>query len=188
MEGIEIQWYSGSWGCLYQHLTVGICWVTAWPTRTENMATISSIGSVTGCKNSRKKYCNHLKLLYTYFSKSVYANSATLTRLQSEQGVCYLSFIQVFCETITSNSVFRDVSPPPWIFSFYTTVTLEIRSRSPKSNQFFVMSHLYILESLVRIQPLVHKILCRHESARRCQHQRDLHQKQYVPLPIGEGT
>ena len=30
------------------------------------------------------------------------------------------------------------------IFSFSTAVTLKIRSRSPKSNQFFVMSQLYI--------------------------------------------
>ena len=47
---------------------------------------------------------------------------------------------------------------------FSTAVILKIWSRSPKSNQFFVMSQLYIHENLVRIQPLVHKILCRLES------------------------
>ena len=31
-------------------------------------------------------------------------------------------------------------SPPPWILSFSTAVTMKIRSRSPKSKQFFVMS------------------------------------------------
>ena len=50
------------------------------------------------------------------------------------------------------------------IFSFSTAVTLKIRSRSPKSNQFFVMSQLYINANLLRIQPLVQKILCRQES------------------------
>ena len=53
------------------------------------------------------------------------------------------------------------------IFSFYTAMTLKIRSRSPKSVQFFVMSQiykLYIHANLVRIWPLVHKILHRQES------------------------
>ena len=54
----------------------------------------------------------------------------------------------------------KQMSPPPWVFSFSTAVTLKIRSRSPKSNQFF-MSQLYIHENLVRIKPLVHKILLR---------------------------
>ena len=53
---------------------------------------------------------------------------------------------------------------PNWIYSFSTTVTLNIRSGSPTSNQFFVVSRLYIHENLVRIQQLVHKILCRQES------------------------
>ena len=52
----------------------------------------------------------------------------------------------------------------PWIFSFSTAGTLKIRSRSPKSNQFFVMFQLYSHENLLRIQPLVHKILCRQDS------------------------
>ena len=39
-------------------------------------------------------------------------------------------------------------------------MALKIKSRSPKPNQFFVMSQLYINENLVRIQPLVQKILC----------------------------
>ena len=33
-----------------------------------------------------------------------------------------------------------------------------------KSDQFFVMSQLYIHKNLVRIQPLLHKILCKQES------------------------
>ena len=55
---------------------------------------------------------------------------------------------------------------PLWIFSFSTAETLKIRSRSLKSNQFFILSQLRILENLVRIQPLVQKILCRQESVR----------------------
>ena len=42
-------------------------------------------------------------------------------------------------------------------------ILILIRLRSPKSNQFFVMSQLYIHENLVRLQPLIHKILCRQE-------------------------
>ena len=45
----------------------------------------------------------------------------------------------------TSNRISRENRcPPPDIFSFSTAVTLKIRSRSPKSNQFFVMPQLYI--------------------------------------------
>ena len=63
----------------------------------------------------------------------------------------------------TSNSVFRENRCPPTKFSvFSTAVTLKIKSRSPNSNQFFVMLQLYIHENL--IQPLVPKILCRHGS------------------------
>ena len=51
--------------------------------------------------------------------------------------------------------------PPPWICSFSTAVTLKIRLRSSKSNQPFVKSQLYIHKNLLRIQPLVPKILCR---------------------------
>ena len=40
-------------------------------------------------------------------------------------------------------------------------VTLIIRSRPPKSNQFFFMSQSHIHKKLVRIHPLLHKILCR---------------------------
>ena len=53
---------------------------------------------------------------------------------------------------------------PPQIVSFITAVTLKIRSRSAKSNQFFVMSQLYVHEKLVRIQLQVQKILCRQKS------------------------
>ena len=50
------------------------------------------------------------------------------------------------------------------IFFFSTSVILKIKSRSQKSDQFFVMSQLYIHVNLVKIQPLVHKILRRQES------------------------
>ena len=63
----------------------------------------------------------------------------------------------------TNNSVFRE-NRCLWIFSFSTAVTLKIKSRSPKCNQFFAKSQLYIQVNLVRIQPLVQKILCRQES------------------------
>ena len=68
-------------------------------------------------------------------------------------------------KTSTSNRVFKENRCPPWwIFSFSTAVTLKIRSSSPNSKQYFVMSQLYIHVNLVRIQPLVQKILCRQES------------------------
>ena len=60
-------------------------------------------------------------------------------------------------------SVKTDVSQL-WIFNFSTAVTMKIRPMPPKTNQFFVMSQLYIHENLLRIQPLVHKILCRQKS------------------------
>ena len=43
-------------------------------------------------------------------------------------------------------------------------MTLKSRSRSPNSIQFFVLSHFYLHETLVRIQPQVQKLLCRKES------------------------
>ena len=47
---------------------------------------------------------------------------------------------------------------------FSTAVTLNIRSRSPKSNHFFVMSQLFIHENLVRIQPLFTRYCAHKES------------------------
>ena len=44
------------------------------------------------------------------------------------------------------------------------TVTLKIRSRSPKPNKHFIMSHCYIHANLVKIHPPVHKISCKQES------------------------
>ena len=54
-------------------------------------------------------------------------------------------------------------------------------------SQFFVISQLCIHENLVRIQPLVHKILCRQESVTLMLTSKPTrsHQKQYVPLPVG---
>ena len=62
----------------------------------------------------------------------------------------------------TSKNVFRENTCPPTIISSFS-MTLKLRSRSPTSNKFLVMSQLYIHENLVRIRPLVCKILCRQE-------------------------
>ena len=40
-------------------------------------------------------------------------------------------------------------------------MTLKIKSRSPKSNQFFFMSQKYSCASLVKIHPFLHEIGCR---------------------------
>ena len=44
------------------------------------------------------------------------------------------------------------------------TVTLKIRSRSPKPNQLFIMSQCYIHANLVKIHTPVHEISCKQES------------------------
>ena len=44
------------------------------------------------------------------------------------------------------------------------TVTLKIRSRSPKPGQLFIMSQCYIHANLDKIHPLVHEISCKQES------------------------
>ena len=54
-------------------------------------------------------------------------------------------------ETRTVFSERKQMSPTEFSGFFSTTVTLKIRSRSPKSNKFFVMSQLYIHENLERI-------------------------------------
>ena len=56
------------------------------------------------------------------------------------------------------------MSPKRDFFRFATAVTLKIRPMSPNSDQFFVMSQLYMHEHLITIQAQVHKILCRQES------------------------
>ena len=43
------------------------------------------------------------------------------------------------------------------------TVTLKIRSRSPKPNQLFIMFQCYIHANLVKIWQPVHEILCKQE-------------------------
>ena len=49
--------------------------------------------------------------------------------------------------------------------SLSPAVTLKIRSRSPKSNQLFIVSKYYIHDAnLVKIHPPVHEILCKQES------------------------
>ena len=48
--------------------------------------------------------------------------------------------------------------------SLSPTVTLKIRSKSLKWNQFFIMSHCYIHANLVKIHPLVHELSCKQES------------------------
>ena len=48
--------------------------------------------------------------------------------------------------------------------SFFCCCDLENKVKVTKFYQFFVMSQLNVHENLVRIQPLVHMILCRQES------------------------
>ena len=48
--------------------------------------------------------------------------------------------------------------------SLSPTVTLNIRSRSPKPNQLFIMSQCYIHANLAKIRQPVHEILCKQES------------------------
>ena len=61
---------------------------------------------------------------------------------------------------VTVFSKKTDVPSPPHPLPPATDMTLKIMSRSPKFNQFFVICQLYIHGNLVRIQPLVQKILC----------------------------
>ena len=64
-------------------------------------------------------------------------------------------FLNLFCST---QRIWK------WTFSFFTTVTLKIRSRSPKPNQFFAISQLNTHEIFLRIQQLAHKILSKEEN------------------------
>ena len=49
-------------------------------------------------------------------------------------------------------------------YSVYRLVTLKIRSRSPKSNQLFIVSHIdTIYQFLFRIHHLVQEIMCGNE-------------------------
>ena len=48
--------------------------------------------------------------------------------------------------------------------SLSPTVTLKIRSRSPKPNQLFIMSQCYISANLVKIYPTVQEMSCKQES------------------------
>ena len=79
-----------------------------------------------------------------------------------------VNYQQCFLEKTNALPQHTHTSPPPPtdIFSFSTAETLKIRTGTPKSKQFFVMimTQLYIHENLIRIQPLVYKILCRQES------------------------
>ena len=87
----------------------------------------------------------------------------------------------------TSNGVFRENRCPHTTkFWFSTAVTLKIRSRSPKSNQLFVISQLYIHKNLVRIHQLVNNILCRQESVN-ANRNGICTKKQYILLPLGGG-
>ena len=75
--------------------------------------------------------------------------------------------------------------------SLSSTVTLKIRSKSPKPNQLFIMSHCYIHANLVTIHPLVHEISCKQESVTLTPTPTltptGSPQKQYVPLPFSGG-
>ena len=71
---------------------------------------------------------------------------------------------QTVLSQITSNSVFRENRCPKTMnFQFFYCCDLENYVKVIKSYQFFVMSQFYIPENLLRIQPLVHKILYRQE-------------------------
>ena len=75
------------------------------------------------------------------------------------------------------------------IGSFSATVTLKIRSSSPKHIEFFVLSRWCIQTNLVRIRPLVHKISRRQSSvtptATPTLTRTYPHQQQFAPLPFG---
>ena len=81
--------------------------------------------------------------------------------LKSNQSVlCYVSIL--FSWKLGKNYIVQ-TRKLHLLFSFSTAMTLKIRSWSPKAYHFF-MSQLYIQANLVRIQPQVHKMLCRQES------------------------
>ena len=64
---------------------------------------------------------------------------------------------------ILSNSIYwfmRQSAHKAHFLSIYNVVTLKIRSRSPKPNQFFPPSLGCICASLVKFQPLVKEIIC----------------------------
>ena len=99
---------------------------------------------------------------------------------------------------MSSNSVFRQNRCLPSV-NFQRVwegggggyaVTLKIRLRSPKSNHFFAMSQSYSYGNLVRIQPLVPKILCRQESFMQMPTPTPTGSapKNNVPLPVVGGT
>ena len=63
---------------------------------------------------------------------------------------CQIPFSREKKKRKTCTGVFREYRcPPPMNFHFSPAVTLKIRSRSPKANQFFVMSQFYMHENLV---------------------------------------
>ena len=66
-------------------------------------------------------------------------------------------------EVVTVFSEKTDV-PAPWIFSFSAAVTLKTWSRSPNLISTSLCPSYISINILVRIQPLVCKILCRQES------------------------
>ena len=65
------------------------------------------------------------------------------------------------------SSVFREnrcPQPPKPVYGgkfSHESVTLKIRSRSPKSNKLLILSDLYRLANLVTFHPMVHEITCR---------------------------
>ena len=67
----------------------------------------------------------------------------------------------------------------PYVGHLKCHVTLKIRQRSPNSNKLFSSSQQCIYASLVKIHPLVQKIMHGNESGCRRQHRWDTHQKQY---------
>ena len=62
---------------------------------------------------------------------------------------------EIWCTQALFGLKFGSLSP---------TVTLKIRSRSPKPNHLFIMSHRYIHANLSKIHLPVHEISCKQES------------------------
>ena len=65
------------------------------------------------------------------------------------------------------SSIFRENRCPPPPKPVYggnfshEAVTLQIRSRSPQSNELMILPNLYRLANLVTFHPMVHEITCR---------------------------
>ena len=85
-----------------------------------------------------------------FFAPSLWCICASLVKFQPL--VKEILFTQTF--------YFINKDPLGSFFSIYNIVTLKIKSRSPKSDQFFPLSWWCICASLVKFQSLVKEIVC----------------------------